>query len=158
MRSNLKYFNPNQRLEQSKSQETKLMVLVRKVNVRMKSNLKYFSPNKTLKRSREAKIKISIIMDLKGKLRMRSKIKFGNSIVGQILYHISGIFLVRNFWRKCRLEGVLNHRVLFSLFQGQSMKTYSRLIFCSVFFGNFREVANSVKIKPTRKTPDIRYL
>ena len=40
------------------------------------------------------------------------------------------MFRVGKFWRKWRLEGVLNfHRVLFSLFQGPSMKTYSRVYF-----------------------------
>ena len=43
-------------------------------------------------------------------------------------YRISGIFRVGIFWRKWRYEGVLNfHWVLFSLFQGLSMKTYSRV-------------------------------
>ena len=37
---------------------------------------------------------------------------------------ISGIFRVRKFWLKWRLEDVLNfHGVLFSLFQGLSLKT-----------------------------------
>ena len=45
-------------------------------------------------------------------------------------YRISRIICFRKFWRKWRLEGVLNfHQVLFSLFQGLSMKTYSRVHF-----------------------------
>ena len=76
-----------------------------------------------------------------------------------IRYRISGIFGVGKFWRKWRLEGVLNfHRVIFSLFQGLSMKTYSRVYFFAVsIFGDFGEVANSAKIKPARKIPDILY-
>ena len=87
-----------------------------------------------------------------------------NSIAGNALmlinvpYRISGIFRVGKFWRKWHLEGVLNfHWVIFSLFQGLSMKTYSRVYFCCVYFGEYREIANSAKIKPTRKIPDIRY-
>ena len=41
------------------------------------------------------------------------------------------------------------------------MKTYtcSRIYFSLfIFFGDFREVANLAKIKPTRKYPDIRYM
>ena len=49
---------------------------------------------------------------------------------GQNKYRISGIFRGGKFWRKCRLKGVLNfHWVLFSLFQGLSVKTYSRVYF-----------------------------
>ena len=45
-------------------------------------------------------------------------------------FFASGIFL-----RKCRLEGVLNiHGVLFSLFQGLSMQTYSRVYFSLCLF------------------------
>ena len=62
-------------------------------------------------------------------------------------------FSRREFFAKCRLEGVLNiHGVLFSLFQGLSMKTYSRVYFFPVsVFGDFKKVANSAKIKPTQK-------
>ena len=50
-------------------------------------------------------------------------------------YCISGIFRVGKFWRKRRLEGVLNfHWVLFSLFQGLPMKTYSRVYFSLCLF------------------------
>ena len=50
-------------------------------------------------------------------------------------YRISGIFCVGKFWRKWGLEGVLNfHLVLFSLFQGLSMKTYKRDYFSLCFF------------------------
>ena len=75
-----------------------------------------------------------------------------------VTYRISGIFRVGKIWRKWRFEGVLNfHWVLFSLFQGLSMKTYNRGLFFAVsIFGDFRELANSAKIKPTRKIPDIR--
>ena len=59
---------------------------------------------------------------------------------------------------KCRLEGVLNfHCVLFLLFQGLSIKTYRRVYFSLSIFCDFREVANSAKIKPTRKIPEIWY-
>ena len=57
------------------------------------------------------------------------------------------------------MEGALNfHRVLFSIFQGLSMKTYSRVLFFAVsVLRNLRKVMNSAKIKPTRKIPDIWY-
>ena len=35
------------------------------------------------------------------------------------------------------------------------MKTYSRVYFSLSIFGNFSEVANLAKIKPTQKIPDI---
>ena len=55
--------------------------------------------------------------------------------VSGLKYRISGIFRVGKFWRKCRLEGVLNfHRVLFSLFQGLSVMTYSRVYFSLCLF------------------------
>ena len=38
------------------------------------------------------------------------------------------------------------------------MKMYGRVYFSLSIFGDFREVANSSKIKPTRKIPDIRYV
>ena len=75
------------------------------------------------------------------------------------IYRISRIFRVRGFWQKRCLEGVFNfHCVLFSLFQGLSMKTYSRVYFSLSIFGDFRVVANSAKIKPTRKIHGIQYL
>ena len=44
-------------------------------------------------------------------------------------------FASGKFWRKWRLEGGLNfHWVLFSLFQEQSMKTYSRVYFSLCLF------------------------
>ena len=50
-------------------------------------------------------------------------------------YRISGIFRVGKFWRKWRLEVVLNfHRVLFSLFQRLSMMKYSRVYFSRCLF------------------------
>ena len=50
-------------------------------------------------------------------------------------YRISGIFCVGKFWQKWRLEGVLNfHWVLFSLYQGLPMKTYSRVYFLLCLF------------------------
>ena len=50
-------------------------------------------------------------------------------------YRISGIFRVGKIWRKWCLEGVLNfHWVLFALFQGLSMKTYSRVYFSLCLF------------------------
>ena len=74
------------------------------------------------------------------------------------VYHISGIFCIGNYWRKWRLEGVLNFQwVLFSLLQGLSMKTYSRVYIRWVYFWRFKEGRNSAKIKPTRKIPHIRY-
>ena len=46
-----------------------------------------------------------------------------------------GNFSRREFFAKCRLEGVLNiHGVLFSLFQELSMKTYSRVYFSLCLF------------------------
>ena len=55
---------------------------------------------------------------------------------GMCRYRISGNFRVRKFRRKLHLERVLNfHRVLFSLFQGLSMKAYCRVYFslCLLF-------------------------
>ena len=54
-------------------------------------------------------------------------------IVTNTLYR--EIFRVGKFWRKCRLQSVLNyHRVVFSLFQGLSMKTCSRVYFSLCLF------------------------
>ena len=56
-------------------------------------------------------------------------------------------FTDRKFWRKWRLEDVLNfHWVLFLLFQRLSMKMYSMVYFSLSIFSDFREVANSAKI------------
>ena len=50
-------------------------------------------------------------------------------------YRTSGFFRVGEFWRKWRLECVLNiHWVLFSLFQGLSMKMYNRVYFSLCLF------------------------
>ena len=63
------------------------------------------------------------------------------------VYRISGMFCVGKFWRKCRLEGVLNfHRVIFLLFQGLSTKTYSRVYFSLCLF-----LAISGRSRPQRK-------
>ena len=65
--------------------------------------------------------------------QFRTKVRFGILVfyfrrMLNIKYRISGIFRVGKFWRKWRLEGVLNFQwVLFSLFQGISRKTYSRV-------------------------------
>ena len=51
------------------------------------------------------------------------------------VYRISGIFRVGKFLRKCRLEGMLNfHWILFLLFQGFPMATYSRIYFSLCLF------------------------
>ena len=58
-----------------------------------------------------------------------------NLLLSVVKYRISGIFRVEKYWRKCRFEGVLNfHWVLFSLFQGESIKTYSRVNFSLCLF------------------------
>ena len=71
------------------------------------------------------------------------------------IYCILEIYCVGKFWRKCRLEGVLNiYWVLFSLFHGLSMKTYSKVYFSlCLFFCDFKKVANSAKINPRKKFP-----
>ena len=75
------------------------------------------------------------------------------NLAGIAIYHLSAVFCVGKFWRKWHLEGVLNfHRVLFSLFQGLSMKMYRRVYFFAVsIFGYFREVTNSAKINTHEK-------
>ena len=56
-------------------------------------------------------------------------------------------FALGKFWRKCRLEGVLNfHWVLFSLFQGLSMMMYSRVYFSLCLF-----LAISGRLRTRRK-------
>ena len=70
-------------------------------------------------------------------------------------YRISGIFCVGKFWRKCRLEGVLNfHWVLFSLFQGLSMKTHSRVYFSlCLFLAVTGRSRTQRKLNPREKFP-----
>ena len=66
---------------------------------------------------------------------------------------MSGIFRFRKFWRKWRLEGVLNfYRVIFSLFQGLSMKTHSRIYFSLCLF---LAISRRSGTTLTRKKPDI---
>ena len=81
-------------------------------------------------------------------------------------YNLYSIPYIRNFSRRVNLAKMTLGRcvkfspsLMFSLFQGFSMKTYSRVYFLlCLFFRDFKEVANSAKIKPTRKNPDIRYI
>ena len=70
-------------------------------------------------------------------------------------YRISGIFRAGKFWRKWRLEGVLNfHWVLFSLFQRLSMKTYSRVFYSlCLFLASFRRSRTQRKLNPREKFP-----
>ena len=57
------------------------------------------------------------------------------NLAGIAIYRLSGIFCIGKLWRKWRLEGVLNfHWVLFSLFQGLSMKMYCRVYFLLCLF------------------------
>ena len=85
------------------------------------------------------------------------KAKFVQMCVKIILvifkYRISGIFRVGKFWRKWHLEGVLNfHWVIFSLFQGLSMKTYSRVYFSlCLFFAISRRLRTQRKLNPREK-------
>ena len=75
-----------------------------------------------------------------------------------LTYRISGIFTPGGFWWKWGFQGVFNfHWVLFSLFQGRHKVGF---IFCCVYFWGVsgRDVANSAKIKPTRKIPNIRLI
>ena len=69
-------------------------------------------------------------------------------------------FASGKFWQKLRLEGVLNfHRVLFLLFQGLSMKTFSRVYFSlCLFLAISGRSRTQRKIKSMQKIPDIRYL
>ena len=72
-----------------------------------------------------------------------------------MIYRIAGIFRVGKFWQKGRLEGVLNfHWVLFSLFQGLSMKTYSRVYFSvCLFFAISWRSRTQRKLNPREKFP-----
>ena len=65
-------------------------------------------------------------------------------------FFASGIFL-----RKCRFEGVLNiHWVLFSLFQGLSMKKYSRVYFSLCLFSAILGRSRTQrKLNPRKKFP-----
>ena len=63
-------------------------------------------------------------------------------------------FCVRKFWRKWHLEGF--HWVLFSLFQGLSMKTYGRVYFSlCLFFAISERSGTQPKLNPREKIPDI---
>ena len=72
-----------------------------------------------------------------------------------LAYRISGIFRAGKFWRKCRLEGVLNfHWVLFSLLKGLSMKTYSRVYFLlCLFLAITGRSRTQRKLNPREKFP-----
>ena len=71
----------------------------------------------------------------------------------KILY--IGNFSRREFWRKWHLEGVLNfHRVIFSLFQGLSMKRYSRVYFSlCLFLAISGRSRTQRKLNPREKFP-----
>ena len=88
------------------------------------------------------------------------KVGGGRVICVSQIYRISGIFCVRKFWQKCHLEGVLNfHRVLFSLDQGLSMKTYSRVYFSlCLFLAISPRSRTQQKFNPSEKISDIQYL
>ena len=73
-----------------------------------------------------------------------------------IIIKYIGNFSSRENWIKWRQEGVLNfHRVLFSLFKGFSMETYSRVYFSLCLF---LAISGRLQPRPTRKIPDIRYM
>ena len=71
------------------------------------------------------------------------------------IYRILGIFHVIKFWQKWHLEGVLNvFRVIFSLFKGLSMETYSRVYFSPCLFLTISDRSWSQgKLNPCGKFP-----
>ena len=78
-----------------------------------------------------------------------------NAVHAHTVYQESRIFRVGKFWRKWRLEGVFNfHRVLFSLFQGLSMETYSRVYFSvCLFLAISGRLRTKQKLNPCEKFP-----
>ena len=73
--------------------------------------------------------------------------QFAISVYGE--YRISGIFRVGKFWQKRYLGD-------FRYFKDSQWRRLVAFILRFVYFSDFREVAKSAKIKPTRKIPDIR--
>ena len=71
------------------------------------------------------------------------------------IYHILRIFCVGKLCRKWSFGCVLNfHRVLFSLFQGLSMKTYSGVYFLlRLFLGISGRLRTQRKLNPREKYP-----
>ena len=71
------------------------------------------------------------------------------------MYCLSGNFRVRKFWWKRRSQGVLNfHWVLFSLFQGLTIKTYSRLnVLLCLFLSISGRSQTQRKLNPPEKFP-----
>ena len=75
------------------------------------------------------------------------------------IYRISGIFLHWDIFAKMSLGRCVEYSLsyIFALSRTLNEDVKKGLFFAVSIFGDFRKVANSAKIKPMRKTPDIRY-
>ena len=71
-------------------------------------------------------------------------------VLVQSNYCILGIFCVGKFFAKIKIWGcvIFSQSPIFTL-KGSSLKYMEGLFFTVSIFGNFREVANLVKLKPT---------